>query len=303
MLREYQVPNYLDPRTLAKLQGLQLRAGQLVAGYVAGMHRSPRRGFSIEFAEHREYAPGDDLRYLDWKVFGRTDKHYLKQYEDETNLVCYLVVDVSESMQYRGSRAPWSKFDHAATAAGALAWLVLQQQDAVGLVTFDEQVRDFISPASNPLQLKQILHVLELASHRGKTQLSRTLHELADRLTSRGVVILFSDFFDDVPAMLSGLTHLRHRRHEVIAFHTLDADELEFPFHRPTMFRGLESLPQAMVEPRSLRQSYLKHFQRYREMFMEACRGQQIDYQLLDTGQSLAIALSTFLAHRRVRLR
>jgi uncharacterized protein (DUF58 family) len=154
-------PNYLDPRILAQLEGLQLRARLIVEGYVAGMHRSPYHGFSIEFAEHREYAPGDDLRYLDWKVFGRTDKLYLKQYEEETNLVCSLLVDVSESMAYRSERAPMSKLDYARCAAAALACLVLQQQDGVGLATFDREIRSIVNPGSNPSHLKELIRVMQ----------------------------------------------------------------------------------------------------------------------------------------------
>ena len=181
-------PKSLDPRTLAKLKGLHLRAQHIVEGYVAGLHRSPYHGFSIEFAEHREYAPGDDLRYVDWKVFGRTDKFYLKQYDDETNLICHLVLDVSESMSYRGPNSPLSKFEYAQSLAAALAWLVLQQQDAVGLVTFDNQIRASVRPSSNPSHLQQIFQVLESARlearNVGRADLSRTGR--ADEETERG---------------------------------------------------------------------------------------------------------------------
>src|SRR5687768_10852006 len=168
-VRQEQAPISLDPRTLAKLKGLHLRARHIVEGYVSGLHRSPYHGFSIEFAEHREYAPGDDLRYVDWKVFGRTDKFYLKQYEDETNLLCYLVLDVSESMTYKSDPKSLSKFEYAQCLAATVAWLVLQQQDAAGLVTFDSQIRSLVRPASSPQHLQQLLHVMESATSGKKT--------------------------------------------------------------------------------------------------------------------------------------
>ena len=181
-------PQSLDPRTLAKIKGLHLRARHIVEGYVAGLHRSPFHGFSIEFAEHREYAPGDDLRYVDWKVFGRTDKFYVKQYDDETNLICQLVLDVSESMSYRGPHAALSKFEYAQSLAAALAWLVLQQQDAVGLVTFDQQIRARVRPSSNPSHLQQVFQVLDTATLESQDQGGRDLPRVGrvDEQAQRG---------------------------------------------------------------------------------------------------------------------
>src|SRR5262245_13534903 len=204
----------IEPRTLAKLKGLRLRARHIVEGYVAGLHRSPYHGFSIEFAEHREYAPGDDLRYVDWKVFGRTDKFYLKQYEDETNLIVYLVLDISESMTYQGPDAALSKLEYAQCLAASIAWLVLQQQDAVGLVTFDDQIRSTIRPSGNASHLKELLQAMETTPTTVKTKTGPVFHELAERWTKRGVVIILSDLFDNVATMLAGLKHFRHRRHD-----------------------------------------------------------------------------------------
>ena len=292
------VRSYLDPRMLAQLQGLQLRARRIVEGYVAGMHRSPYHGFSIEFAEHREYSPGDDLRYLDWKVFGRTDKYYLKEFEEETNLVCYLVLDMSESMQYQSAAAALSKLEYAKTAAAALAYLVLQQQDSAGLVTFDREIRTLVRAAGNPAHLKDLLTVMDQASAERKTATGRTFHSLADRLKKRGIVVILSDLFDDVDAMIAGLKHLRHRRHEVILMHVLDPAEIDFPFDQITLFRGLEELPNLLVEPRGLRRAYLDEFQNYLLRLKRGCRAQQIDYVLLRTDQSLELALSSYLASR-----
>ena len=191
---------YLDPAILSRLQGLALRARLVVEGYVAGVHRSPFHGFSIEFAEHREYTPGDDLRYLDWKVLARSDKYCLKQFEEETNLVCNLLLDTSESMSYQSAPAPMSKLEYAKCAAASLAYLILQQQDSVGLVTFDREIRALVRPSGNPSHLKEILHVLERSAGERKTAAGPILHELAERFRKRGIVIIFSDLLDDVEA-------------------------------------------------------------------------------------------------------
>jgi hypothetical protein len=222
---------------------------------VAGLHRSPYRGFSIEFAEHREYAPGDDLRYVDWKVFGRTDKFYLKQYEDETNLICYLVLDISESMRYQGPDAALSKLEYAQCLAAAMAWLVLHQQDAVGLVTFDNEIRANVAPSSNASHLRSLLQVMEDVHPVAKTATGPIFHELAERFRKRGVVLILSDLFDEVGSLMAGLKHFAHRRHDVILLHVLDPAELEFPFRSPTMFHGLEQYPELLADPRSLRRS------------------------------------------------
>src|SRR4051812_37468601 len=184
----------LEPQTLAQLQGLELRARKIVEGYVAGLHRSPYRGFSNEFAEHREYAPGDDLRYVDWKVYGKSDRYYLKQFEEETNLLCYLLLDTSESMQYKGPQAALSKFEYAQSAAAALAYLVLHQRDAVGLITFDQEITQFIRPSSNATQLKQLVRVMEQSSAVRKTNTGPVFHDLAERISRRGIVVILSDF-------------------------------------------------------------------------------------------------------------
>jgi uncharacterized protein (DUF58 family) len=243
------------------------------------------------------------LRYVDWKVFGKTDKFYLKQYEQETNLVCYLLLDTSESMRYQSDAAAMSKLEYAQCAAAALAYLVLQQQDSIGLATFDDELRTIVRASSNPSHFKQILHVMEHSTAARKTRTGPIIHELAERLSKRSVVVVLSDLFDDVPAMLSGLKHLRHKRHEVLIVHVLDPAELDFPFRQVTLFKGLEQLPEVLAEPRSLRRAYLEEFGRYLHELRRGCRGQRIDYLLLRTDQSLAIALSTFLASRMHRVK
>jgi uncharacterized protein (DUF58 family) len=288
----------LDPRMMAKLQGLQLRARLIVEGYVSGVHRSPFHGFSIEFAEHREYSPGDDLRYLDWKVFGRTDKFYLKQFEEETNLICYLLLDASESMAYKSDRAAMTKLEYAQTAAAALAYLILNQQDSVGLVVFDEEIRSLVRPSGNPSHMKQILQVMETSTGGRKTATGPIFHDLAERFKKRGIVVVLSDLFDDVGAMMAGLNHFRHRRHEVIVMHVLDPAEIDFPFEQSTLFCGLEQLPKKLVEPRAIRKAYLDEFNNFVHQIKKDCRRHRIDYVQLRTDQSLEAALSAYLASR-----
>ena len=293
----------LEPQTLARLHGLELRARRIVEGYVAGLHRSPYRGFSNEFAEHREYAPGDDLRYVDWKVYGKSDRFYLKQFEEETNLLCYLLLDTSESMQYRGPHAPLSKFAYGQCAAAALAYLVLHQRDAIGLVTFDQEVRQLVRPSSNPTQLKQVLRVMEETTAERKTRTGPIFHDLAERLGRRGVVVILSDLFDDVESMLTGLKHLRHRRHDVIVLHILDPAELDFPFQQVTMFKGLEALGEVVTEPRSLQAAYKREIQSFVRRIRAGCRASQIDYVTIRTDEPLDAVLRTFLAARRKRVK
>lgn len=300
-MADYQ--KYLDPQTLAKLQGLDLRARRIVEGYVSGLHRSPYHGFSIEFAQHREYVPGDDLRYVDWKVFGKTDKVYLKQFEEETNLLVYLLLDTSESMRYQGPGAVWPKLEYAKCAAAALAYMVLGQQDSVGLVTFDREIRSILPPSGNPSHLKTILHVMEESVPERKTATGPIFHDLAERLKKRGLVVVLSDLFDDVASMMAGLKHFRHRRHEVILMQVLDPAELDFPFRHTTLFKGLEQLPDVLTDPRSLRKAYLREFNRFLTEVKRGCRQYNFDYVQLRTDQPLDVALSGYLAARRARIR
>ncbi|MDP7014966.1 MAG: DUF58 domain-containing protein [Pirellulaceae bacterium] len=296
-------PKSLDPRTLAKIQSLKLRAQHIVEGYVSGLHRSPYHGFSIEFAEHREYAPGDDLRYLDWKVYGRTDKLYLKQFEDETNLIVYVVVDTSESMQYSSSPEMLTKYEYAQCVAASLAWLVLHQQDSVGLATFDNQIRSYATPSGSTASLQQLLRILEQTTPAAKTDTGPIFHELAERLTKRGLVVIISDFFDNVDSMLAGLKHFRHRRHDILALQILDPAEMNFPFDRPTLFKGLEQYPELLADPRSLRRAYLREFEAFLAQLQRGCRSHGLEYRRLMTDQPLDIALSELLANRLARTR
>lgn len=294
---------YLNPRTLAELHGLELKARLIVEGYVSGLHKSPYHGFSIEFAEHREYVPGDDLRYVDWKVFGKSDRFYLKQYEEETNFACYFLLDTSESMRYQSEQTPISKLEYGQYVCAALSYLILRQQDAVGLATYDNVVRNFIRAGGHPSHLKQLCRVMDLAGAKGESSMGPIFHDLAERIKKRGLVVIVSDLFDDVPSLLLGLKHLRHRRHEVLVLHVVDPAEQDFPFQDPTLFKGLEGLPQQMTEPRSLRKAYQREFEGFLKEVRRGCHDLHMDYTLLRTDQPLETALRTFLTARATRLR
>jgi uncharacterized protein (DUF58 family) len=300
-------PNkYLDPATLAKVRNLELEARLLVEGFLSGMHKSPYHGFSVEFAQHREYVPGDDIKHVDWKVYGRTGKFFLKQYEEETNLSCWLLVDTSESMRYgsvppNGTDGVTTKYDYACLMAAALAYLILHQQDSVGLITFDSQIRGFIKPSSQPSHFKEIIRALNHGCGGEKTRLAPIFHDLAERVNRRAIIMLLSDFLDEPADILAGLKHLRYKRHEVVAYHVLDRAELEFPFQESTLFRGLEQLPELLTDPRSLRDGYLEQLGAYLKELERGCRDQNIDYVQLRTDIPVSTALSHYLASRLAR--
>jgi uncharacterized protein (DUF58 family) len=294
---------YLDPLTLAKVRSLELQARLIVEGYLSGMHKSPYHGFSVEFAQHREYVPGDDIRHVDWKVYGRTERYFLKQYEEETNLICWIVLDISESMQYGSSAV--TKFDYACMVAASLAYLILHQQDSVGLVTFDNRIRSFMKASGQSSHLKEMVQVMNQGAAVEKTQLAPIFHDLAERISRRGLIFVLSDLFEAPETahadVLSGLKHLRHKRHEVVCFHVLDSAELDFPFHETTLFRGLEQYPELLTDPRSLRQGYLDEVDAFLTQIRRGCREQNIDYVQLRTDTNLGVALSSYLAHRMAR--
>ena len=299
-MENYQ--SYLDPRTLASVEGLDLQARLLVEGYVAGMHPSPYHGFSVEFAEHREYVPGDDVRHVDWKVWSKTDKLYLKQYEEETNLLLYLLLDTSESMAYQAEDRV-SKFQYAQFVVAALAYMVLQQQDSVGLALFDDAVRRYLKPAGAASHLKEVIHLLDVTPARDKSDLGAVLHDLSERFKRRGIVAIFSDLLDDPARILAGLKHFRHRRHEVVVFHVLDPDEVDFPFRDPTLFLGMEGIPDVAADPAAIASAYRGEVAAYLDDLKKGCRMIDIDYVPLRTDQPLDVALSAYLAARAARKR
>jgi uncharacterized protein (DUF58 family) len=292
---------YLDPLTLAKVRGLELQARLVVEGYMSGMHKSPYHGFSVEFAQHREYVPGDDTRHIDWKVYSRTGRFYLKQYEEETNLICWIVLDISDSMHYGSTGV--TKYDYACMAAASLAYLVLHQADSIGFITFDNQIRALRKPSSQASHLKELIRMMNQGAGQEKSRMGPLFHDLAERITRRGLVFIISDMFDEVPELLAGFKHLRHRRHEVVLWHILDAAEINFPFQEATLFRGLEQYPELLTDPRSLRASYLENFGNFIQQLKSGCRSQNIDYVQLRTDTPLNVALSSYLGQRMSRFR
>lgn len=293
--------NYLDPRVLNKVARLELRARLVVEGFVTGMHKSPYRGFSVEFAQHREYVPGDDLRHLDWKIFGKADRFVIKQYEEETNLRAHLFLDQSESMNYAHDGG-MSKFDYSATACAALSYLVQQQADAVGLTLFDETVARQLAPSNTRANLGNIFSALEGAKARNKkTKIGAVLHELASQLRQRGMVLIFSDLFDKPEDVLHGLHEIASRGHDIVVFHVLDRDEVEFPFERMTMFLGLEQMPELLCDPKSLRDAYLQEIETFAQQIRKGCLGQRIDYVRVIDNAPLDVVLTSYLSARSAR--
>jgi uncharacterized protein (DUF58 family) len=289
---------FLDPATLNKLRGLELKARLIVEGYVSGMHKSPYHGFSVEFAEHREYVPGDDLRYVDWKVFGKSDRIYLKQYDEETNFVCQLLVDTSESMSYRSEKAIFSKLEYAQCVAAALAYVIVHQQDAVGLATFDSSVSQFLRPGSTAAHLRQLCHTLEHSTSNRESSIGPIFHDLAERIKRRGLVVILSDFFDDPTTMLMGLKHFRHRRHDVVLLQVIDPAEQDFTFVDPTLFKGLENQGEQLTEPRALRKAYQREFEGFLKSIRSGARDLHMDCVLMRTDMPLEVALHEFLSRR-----
>lgn len=288
---------HLDPKTLDKIKRLDVRARLVVEGFISGQHRSPHNGYAIEFAAHREYAPGDDLRHIDWKVWSKTDRLYIKEYEEETNLKCHLIVDSSKSMRY-GETTGWSKFDYAATAAASLAYMLQQQADSVGLVMFSDKIDKTFKTSSHPSHLKMLLHELEQTEPSSTTDVEAPFLELASRIRQRGIVAVFSDLFVDPEQLGESLNQFRLRRNEVIVFHVMHHDELEFPFQDNTLFKGMEVNAELHTEPRALRQSYLEAVDRYMTRVKKVCATAGIDHVLLDTSKPLDGVLSSYLNFR-----
>lgn len=284
-----------------RIARLAVTAKTLVEGPLSGLHKSPYQGISVEFAQHREYTWGDELKHVDWKVFARTDRYYVKQYEQETNLQATAVLDQSESMLYRGAKAVASKYEYGATLAAGLAFVVIRQQDAAGLVLFDDQVRRRLPASAHPAQLRNMTSAMAEVELRAETQATPVLHQLADELTRRGIVFVISDLLLPAPAFLEGLRHLKHRRHDVVVLHVIDEDELTFPFEDMTRFEGLE-LPRALlVDPRALRDSYLEALHAHLRQLEAGCQEARADYVRLSTSVPPGVALARFLSQRMRR--
>jgi len=289
--------SFLDPAVVARLGTLELKARTIVEGFLSGLHRSPFKGFSVEFAEYRQYIPGDDLHTIDWKVYARSDRHYIKKFEEETNLDCHLLLDVSGSMGY-GSHHGMTKFEYGACLAASLAYLMNRQRDAVGLTAFDEDIVSMLPSSSRTGHLRAVLLTLDRMRPGQKTNVSKPLHLLADSLSKRGMVVLISDLLDEPEAVIRGLKHFQFRGTDVIVFHILDPDEMEFPFDRATRFEDLETQEEVMAVPGVVRDHYLAEMGSLIERYRRELGSAGIDYQLLSTNHPLELALMSYLSAR-----
>jgi uncharacterized protein (DUF58 family) len=288
---------YSDPDTIAQISDLTLRCRRLVEGAISGLHRSPFHGFNIEFAEYREYTPGDDLRRLDWRVFARSDRHYIKQYEEESNVRVTFLVDASASMNYRGVAA-LNKFDYAATLVVALGMLLTRQQDPVGLVLFDETATTVLPPSAKQAQLVVMSGLLESCRPARSTELGGLLHSLADQFRRRNLLVIVSDLFTDLDSFFAGLNRLRFSGHEVLVMQVLDRDELDLPFEGPTIFRDIEGQEQVFAEPWAFRRSYQKAMRDFLEQVTSECRSRAYDHVRFVSDEPLGDSLSYFLHSR-----
>lgn len=289
---------YLSPQVLSRLRGLSLYPRQMVEGHVSGAHRSPFHGVSAEFAQHREYTPGDDLRYVDWKIFGRTDRFYVKQFQEETNLPCYLLVDTSRSMAYRSAETSYSKLDFALRVAAALAYLVLRQHDAVGLFTFADKVTQFVPPSNAGGQLRSVLECFERIEPADRTAMQSVLDSVAGRLKRRSVLLLLSDCFDEIEPLFRGLKHLRHRRHDVSVLQIIDPAEQTFPFQDHIEFCDLESPFRIAADAQRIRKSYQDVFTHEQRRLIRGLRDLAVDHHLVTTEMTPEAAVVSILQRR-----
>ena len=287
---------FLDPAVLARLGSLELKARTVVEGFLNGLHRSPFKGFSVEFAEYRQYIHGDDLSTIDWKVYARSDRHYIKKFEEETNLQCHVLLDISGSMRY-GSHGI-TKYEYGQCLAASLGYLMNRQRDAVGLAAFDDQIRTMLPASARPGHLRALLVTLERLQPGNETNVSTPLHQLADALTKRGMVVLISDLLDDPERVIRGLRHFRFRGTDVIVFQILDPDEIDFPFERATRFEDLETSEEVTAVPTVARTPYLKAIGDLIERYKQELGSAGIDYHLLSTAQPLEMALLAYLSTR-----
>jgi len=291
---------FLDPAIIARLGTMELKARTVVEGFLSGLHRSPYKGFSVEFAEYRQYLPGDDLASLDWKVYARTDRHYVKKFEEETNLECHLLLDVSASMAYRGT-APMSKLEYGSVLAASLAFLMNRQRDATGLMAFDDHIVVRTPASARPGHLHALLLALDRLQPGKQSNVGRPLHQLAEALAKRSMVVLISDLLDDPAPIIKGLRHLRFRGNDVVVFQVLDPNELTFPFKGGSRFRDLESAEEVTAEPATVRAAYLEALAGLTLQYDRELRGAGIDYVQLDTSQPLDFALLAYLSARARR--
>ncbi|MFN3780797.1 MAG: DUF58 domain-containing protein [Candidatus Kapaibacteriota bacterium] len=288
---------FLQPNVVAQLSNIELKARLVVEGFITGLHRSPYHGFSVEFAEHRQYNPGDEIRHIDWKVYARTDKYFVKQFEEETNLRCVIVIDKSGSMRY-ASKNNISKFEYTAYLAASLAYLLMKQRDAVGLALYDEKLQTYLPPRSKTSYIAEILKTIDQTYPSEKTGTAKALNQLAEKITRRGLVIIFSDFFDDPDSVLNALKHFRHKKHEVIVFQILDPQEVEFLFSGSVLFRDIETGETLQTQPIQFRKIYRHYVQEFVNQIKKDCFERNIDFNVIRTDEPFDKALRQFLTKR-----
>jgi uncharacterized protein (DUF58 family) len=289
---------FLSPDIVSKLKGMELKARMVVEGFITGLHKSPYHGFSVEFAEHRQYMPGDPIKDIDWKVYAKSDRFYIKRHEEETNLKAYLLLDCSASMGYRSDHSAPTKFDYALTLAASLSYLMLKQRDAVGLTTFADRITQYIPPRSAGGHMHVLLQQFANLETASTTDLALPLHEMAERIRRRGLIIIISDLFDKPEAIISGIKHFRHRRHEVIVFQVLDPRERDFGFAGEAIFEDMETKERITTLPWQIRKDYIRKFRETMAYISAECRQAYVDYHLIDTATPFDKALYAFLAKR-----
>jgi uncharacterized protein (DUF58 family) len=290
---------YLDPETIMRLGHLNIVARSAVEGFISGLHRSPHHGFSVEFSEHRPYTPGDELRHLDWVAYAKTDRFYVKQYEQETNLRCYILLDSSASMNYSSGRG-LTKLEYGSFLAATLAYLMTRQQDVVGLVAFDHEIRLHMPPAGSPAHVNEMCNRLEHLATGKVTRLAKPFHDLAEMIKRRGLIIVISDLYDEESEVIRALRHFRHKKHGLILFHIFDAAELEFPFSKLTQFIDLETNERYQVDPKAVRETYLTELRAFIDRYKKACSDSDTEYVLADTSVPYDFLLRSYLARRQM---
>lgn len=292
------ITTYLHPDVVAKLGSMELRARLVVEGFITGLHKSPFHGFSAEFSEHRQYRAGDDLKHIDWKIYGRSDRYYVKQYEDETNLRCVIAVDSSASMNY-ASEGHITKFAYASYLAAALSYLVLQQRDAAGLALYNTDVTTYLPPRSKRSYVQELIKALTDARPSSNTGTATALHHLAERLTRRGLVVIISDLFDEPQQILQALRHFRHDKHDVLVMQVLDPREVDFNFSSAAVFKDMETGEELTTQPLHLQRSYRKAMDEFCTEIKRGCFAQNIDYVRITTDKTFDVALREYLNVRR----
>jgi uncharacterized protein (DUF58 family) len=298
MLKKTQHYKYFDAVNLKKLRSMNLIARYLVEGFISGLHRSPHKGFSVEFAEYKKYVLGDDIRRIDWKVYPKTHKLYIKEYQEETNLRCYILLDTSTSMSYGSGEV--TKLDYASFLASALSYLMIKQNDGVGLTLFSDRISTFIPPKGSPSQLKTILIELEKVKPTYRTDISRAFHSIAGRIRRRGLIVVISDFYDEPDRVIKALKHFRHKKHEVLVFHLFDKNEVDFPFDGLVNFKDLETGHTVQLYPQALRDEYKEKLGTFVRDYQRSCSDSNIEYLMVNTDTPYDVMLASYLAKRSV---